>query len=249
MFHLDTVSKQYGSATALDRCELSLETGRTTVLIGPSGCGKSTLLRLMIGLQTPDSGSVRFAGEPLDAEHLPRLRQRMGYVIQDGGLFPHLSARDNIALMARHLGWRPARIEPRLAELAELTHFPGDALERFPIQLSGGQQQRVSLMRALMLDPEALLLDEPLGALDPMIRFELQRDLKQVFSRLGKTVVMVTHDLAEAAYFGDEIVLLRAGRIVQRGTLAEMIDRPADDFVRRFIQAQRSLHVGEGAAR
>jgi osmoprotectant transport system ATP-binding protein len=247
MFHLDTVSKKYGSTTALDRCELSLETGRTTVLIGPSGCGKSTLLRLMIGLQTPDSGSVRFAGELLDALHLPRLRQRMGYVIQDGGLFPHLSARDNIALMARHLGWQPGRIAQRLSELAELTDFPQDALERFPVQLSGGQQQRVSLMRALMLDPEALLLDEPLGALDPMIRFDLQRDLKEVFGRLGKTVVMVTHDLAEAVYFGDTIVLLRAGRIVQRGTLAEMIERPADEFVLRFIQAQRSLHVAEGA--
>jgi osmoprotectant transport system ATP-binding protein len=157
MFHLDTVSKQYGSAIALDRCELSLEAGRTTVLIGPSGCGKSTLLRLMIGLEAPDSGSVRFAGEPLDAQHLPRLRQRMGYVIQDGGLFPHLSARDNVTLMARHLGWQPGRIAQRLDELAELTDFPRDALERFPVQLSGGQQQRVSLMRALMLDPEALL--------------------------------------------------------------------------------------------
>ncbi len=242
MFHLDQVSKQYGSTTALDRCELTLETGRTTVLIGPSGCGKSTLLRLMIGLQSPDAGSVRFAGEPLDEQQLPRLRQRMGYVIQDGGLFPHLTARDNIALMARHLGWTAARIELRIAELAELTHFPGDGLERYPVQLSGGQQQRVSLMRALMLDPEALLLDEPLGALDPMIRFDLQRELKHVFARLGKTVVWVTHDLAEAAFFSDTIVLLRAGRIVQRGALAEMLARPADEFVRRFIQAQRSLH-------
>ena len=119
MFQLDEVSKQYGSLTALDRCELSLETARTTVLIGPSGCGKSTVLRLMIGLQAPDAGSVRFAGEPLDAKHLPRLRQRMGYVIQDGGLFPHLTARDNVTLMARHLGWEDARIEPRIAELAE----------------------------------------------------------------------------------------------------------------------------------
>jgi osmoprotectant transport system ATP-binding protein len=224
-----------------------LETGRTTVLIGPSGCGKSTLLRLMIGLQSPDAGSVRFAGEPLDEQQLPRLRQRMGYVIQDGGLFPHLTARDNIALMARHLGWTAPRIESRVAELAELTHFPGDGLERYPVQLSGGQQQRVSLMRALMLDPEALLLDEPLGALDPMIRFDLQRELKHIFARLGKTVVLVTHDLAEAAFFGDTIVLLRAGRIVQRGALAEMLARPADEFVRRFIQAQRSLHGVETA--
>jgi osmoprotectant transport system ATP-binding protein len=247
MFHLDQVSKRYGRLTALDRCELSLESGRTTVLIGPSGCGKSTVLRLMIGLQRPDEGTVRFAGEPLDPQHLPALRQRMGYVIQDGGLFPHLSARDNIALMARHLGWAAQRVESRIAELAELTDFPADALDRFPVQLSGGQQQRVSLMRALMLDPEALLLDEPLGALDPMIRFDLQRDLKEVFARLGKTVVLVTHDLAEAAFFADTIVLLREGRIVQRGSLSEMLERPADAFVRRFVQAQRSLHEVEAA--
>ncbi len=240
MFHLDQVSKQYGSTTALDRCELTLETGRTTVLIGPSGCGKSTLLRLMIGLQSPDAGSVRFAGEPLDEQQLPRLRQRMGYVIQDGGLFPHLTARDNIALMARHLGWTAARIELRIAELAELTHFPGDGLERYPVQLSGGQQQRVSLMRALMLDPEALLLDEPLGALDPMIRHDLQEELQQIFQALSKTVVLVTHDLAEAAFFADEIVLLRDGLVVQHGALDDLFERPANDFVRQFVRAQRS---------
>jgi osmoprotectant transport system ATP-binding protein len=240
MFELQAVSKHYGALVALDRCELAVERGRTSVLIGPSGCGKSTVLRLMIGLEAPDAGSVRFAGELLAPQELPSLRRRMGYVIQDGGLFPHLSARANIALMARHLGWPDARIASRVSELAELTHFPLDALDRFPVQLSGGQQQRVSLMRALMLDPEALLLDEPLGALDPMIRFELQRDLKQVFQALGKTVVLVTHDLAEAAYFGDIIILMREGRIVQRGSLSEMLHTPADAFVGHFIQAQRS---------
>ena len=164
----------------------------------------------------------------------------MGYVLQDGGLFPHLSARNNVSLMAEHLGWSSKRIVSRIEELAELTHFPVDGLDRFPLQLSGGQQQRVSLMRALMLDPEVLLLDEPLGALDPMIRFELQNDLREIFSRLRKTVVMVTHDLAEAAFFGDTIVLLRGGRIVQKGTLQQMLGAPADEFVTRFIQAQRA---------
>jgi osmoprotectant transport system ATP-binding protein len=247
MFELTDVSKRYGTLAVVDRLDLSLEAGRTTVLIGPSGCGKSTILRMMIGLLAPDAGQLRFGGELVNRERLGGLRRRMGYVIQDGGLFPHLSARENIALMARYLGWPPEQVAVRIADLADLTHFPGDALDRYPAQLSGGQKQRVSLMRALMLDPEALLLDEPLGALDPMIRFDLQRDLKEVFGRLGKTVVMVTHDLAEAVYFGDTIVLLRAGRIVQRGTLAEMIERPADEFVLRFIQAQRSLHVAEGA--
>jgi osmoprotectant transport system ATP-binding protein len=164
----------------------------------------------------------------------------MGYVIQDGGLFPHLDARGNVALMARHIGWEPERVAERLAALCELTRFPREALTRFPAQLSGGQRQRVSLMRALMLDPDALLLDEPLGALDPMIRSELQADLRQIFTHLHKTVVVVTHDIGEAGFLADELVLLRDGRILQRGTLSELISAPADPFVTRFVNAQRS---------
>jgi len=240
MVELTQVSKSYADVLALDRCDLSIGAGRTTVLIGPSGCGKSTILRLIIGLQLPNAGSVRFASQPLEPSRLPALRQRMGYVIQDGGLFPHLTARGNVTLMAHHVGWSDERIGQRVAELATLTHFPVEALDRFPIQLSGGQQQRVSLMRALMLDPEVLLLDEPLGALDPMIRFDLQTDLREIFSRLRKTVVMVTHDLAEAAFFADTIVLLRRGRIVQQGTYQQLLDQPADAFVERFVQAQRA---------
>ena len=247
MLHLHAVSKRYGDLTAVENCDLELPPGRTTVLIGPSGCGKSTLLRLLIGLQWPDAGQVRVDGVALDRSNLRGLRQRLGYVIQDGGLFPHLSARENVTLVARTLGWESPRIMARIDELVQLTHFPTDGLERFPGELSGGQKQRVSLMRALMLDPEALLLDEPLGALDPMIRFDLQAELKDVFAKLGKTVVLVTHDLAEAAFFGDTIVLMRAGRIVQRGSLEEMLRDPADDFVRRFIQAQRA-RAADGSA-
>jgi osmoprotectant transport system ATP-binding protein len=142
--------------------------------------------------------------------------------------------------MASHLGWAPERIEERLAELTELTQFPADGLDRYPAQLSGGQRQRVSLMRALMLDPELLLMDEPLGALDPMIRADLQEELKDIFRRLNKTVLLVTHDLGEAAYLGDTIVLMREGSIVQQGALADLLERPADPFVARFIKAQRS---------
>ena len=191
------------------------------MLIGPSGCGKSTLLRLMICLIRPDTGTVSFDGRGFDGGDVLDLRRRMGYVIQDGGLFPHLSARDNAALLARHLGWDEDRVEARLRELAELTRFPFDGLDRFPAQLSGGQKQRVSLMRALMLDPEVLLLDEPLGALDPIVRSELQGDLRDIFRALRKTVVAVTHDIGEAGFLGDRLVLLREGEIVQQGSLQE----------------------------
>ena len=246
MYELRGVSKRFGTLTAVEPLDLVFEPARTTVLIGPSGCGKSTILRLLIGLHEPDAGEVRFGGAALGIGDLQEERRRMGYVIQDGGLFPHLTARDNVELVAHHLGWNPGRRRQRVEELRELTHLPKDALERFPAQLSGGQKQRVSLMRALMLDPEALLLDEPLGALDPMIRFELQEDLKTVFAELRKTVVLVSHDLAEAAFLGDEILLMKDGRIVQRGSLREMVESPADEFVQRFVQAQRS-HLTEGA--
>jgi osmoprotectant transport system ATP-binding protein len=243
VIELAGVSKRFGVALALGETNLTIAAGRTTVLIGPSGCGKSTLLRLMIGLVAPDTGVVRFEGATLDARAAPELRKRMGYVIQDGGLFPHLTARNNVALVARHLGWSAARVEARLAELATLAQLPDAALDRFPVELSGGQRQRVGLMRALMLDPDVLLLDEPLGALDPITRFELSGDLRLIFERLAKTVVMVTHDIGEAAFFGHHIVLLREGRVVQEGALAELCRHPADPFVRRFIGAQRDPMV------
>ena len=240
MLELRTVSRRFGSHQVLRPIDLSIRPGRTTVLIGPSGCGKSTLLRLMIGLLRPDEGSVRFEGAEVTPENVLTLRRRMGYVIQDGGLFPHLTAHANVDLMARYLGWSAERIASRVARLIDLTQFPPDGLDRFPAQLSGGQRQRVSLMRALMLDPDLLLLDEPLGALDPMIRADLQDDLRRIFQELGKTVVLVTHDLGEAAFFADTIVLLREGRIVQEGRLEDLLRAPADPFVTRFVSAQRS---------
>lgn len=240
MFELKGVCKSYDERCVLEPCSLVFPAGRTTILIGPSGSGKSTLIRLMIGLVAPDRGEVLFGGALLSRDNARQQRQRMGYVIQDGGLFPHLSARDNVTLMARYLGWDAARIGRRLDHVVDLTRFPGNALDRFPTQLSGGQRQRVSLMRALLLDPDVLLLDEPLGALDPMIRFDLQEDLKRVFAALGKTVVIVTHDMAEAAFLGDWIVLLREGRIVQHGTLRDLVGSPADEFVVRFLRAQRT---------
>ena len=240
MITIQGVSKTFGKTRALQSIDLMIKTNLTTVFIGQSGCGKSTLLRLIMGLIPADEGAVYFEGTKLTPEVSISLRRRMGYVIQDGGLFPHLTAYDNVALMARYLGWDNERIKERMDELTELTCFPYDGLDRFPVQLSGGQRQRVSLMRALMLDPDVLLLDEPLGALDPMIRADLQGDLKKIFKTLGKTVVMVTHDIAEAAFFGDIIMLFRDGKLLQEGTLDELVQSPADSFVTRFINAQRS---------
>ena len=240
MLELSGVTKNFAGVRALDHLDLTMRSGQTTVLIGPSGCGKSTLLRVMIGLIWPDSGEASINGTPLTPANILTLRRRIGYVIQDGGLFPHLTARANVTLMGGYLGWSEERIEKRMAELAELTQFPPDGLERFPVQLSGGQKQRVALMRALLLDPEVILLDEPLGALDPMIRSELQTDLRRIFQTLRKTVVLVTHDIGEAAFFGDVIVLLRQGCILQQGSLKELVRSPADPFVTQFINAQRS---------
>ena len=243
MFDLQGVGKKFGDTWALYPLDFRLPPGETTVLIGPSGCGKSTLLRLLAGLLHADVGTIRFDGQPVTPESLPAIRRRMGYVIQDGGLFPHLTARQNVELMPRHLRKPAGPLAERVAELSELTRLPAETLARYPAELSGGQRQRVSLMRALVLDPDVLLLDEPLGALDPMIRFDLQNDLAAIFERLKKTVLLVTHDLDEAAFFARQVVLMREGKIVQRGEARELIAHPADEFVNRFVTAQR----GHGA--
>jgi len=237
---LDNVSKSFGAKLALAPTTLAPAAGRTTVLLGPSGCGKSTLLRLMVGLVTPDAGRVTFDSAELTAVNVDAVRHRIGYVIQEGGLFPHLDARANVTLLARYLGRAADWIDARVRELGQLMRMPEDALARYPRQLSGGERQRVALMRALMLDPAVLLLDEPLAALDAMTRRELQAELKGIFARLAKTVVLVTHDLQEAAWFGDEIVLLRGGRIAQRGSLDDLLAHPADPFVSEFVHAQRA---------
>jgi len=240
MINLLNISKDYGKNHAVKSIDLTMETGKTTVLIGPSGCGKSTILRIIIGLTAPDRGEVHIERDSLNPDNLILLRRKMGYVIQEGGLFPNLTGVGNVSLMASYLGWDKERIQKRVDELCDLTKFPKDALTRYPIQISGGQRQRLSLMRALMLDPDMLLLDEPLGALDPLIRSELQNDLKEIFSTLSKTVVMVTHDIGEAAFFGDKIVLIKEGQIVQEGKIYDLAKRPSDPFVTTFINAQRN---------
>jgi osmoprotectant transport system ATP-binding protein len=247
MIELRGVRKSLGGRQVLPPIDLDVPAGRTIVLLGPSGCGKSTLLRLMLGLLWPDDGTVTVDGKRLTPADVLAMRRRMGYVVQDGGLFPHLTAAENVAIVARHLGWPRPRVDERLVELAALVRLPLKETFRYPSQLSGGQRQRVGLMRALMLDPAVLLFDEPLGALDPLVRAELQTDLRDIFRKLGKTVVLVTHDLAEAAYFADEVVLLRDGRIVQRGTPSDLANAPADPFVTQFVQAQRPAEFFGGA--
>ena len=242
MIRLRAVTKQFtGQAAAVDNLDLEIAARKTTVLIGSSGCGKSTVLRLIAGLIEPTRGTVDFDGESITPSSAQRLRRRIGYVIQDGGLFPHLTAAQNIALMAQHLGQPATDISARIGELCELTRFGSEHLGRYPVELSGGQRQRVSLMRALMLRPDVLLLDEPLGALDPLVRAALQCDLRDIFLQLGQTIVMVTHDIAEAAYLGDTLVLMNAGGIVQQGTFEDLRAQPATPFVSEFINAQRGL--------
>jgi osmoprotectant transport system ATP-binding protein len=241
MIELESVSKKFGSTIALHETNLRIEAGKTTVLIGASGCGKSTILRLIVGLLEPTTGTVKIEGQRVSADNLLALRRRIGYVIQEGGLFAHLTAAQNVLLMAKHLKLPAQQMETRLRELSELTHLPENALSRYPVELSGGQRQRVSLMRALMLQPSVLLLDEPLGALDPMVRASLQEELKEIFQRLQQTTVMVTHDMAEAGFFANLIVLLNEGRVAQSGTLDDLRNRPASKFVSDFLHAQRGL--------
>jgi len=238
---LKGVVKRFGRTTALDVPHLAVAARTTLAVVGPSGCGKSTLLRLVVGLLTPDEGEIRVAGNAMDRRSRPALLPRIGYVIQDGGLFPHLTATENVTLAAAERGWSRERREARVAELLQLTQLPRDLLGRYPSALSGGQRQRVALIRALFLDPDVVLMDEPLAALDPMIRADLQRDLRAAFERLHKTVLFVTHDIGEAAAVGDAIALLRAGRVLQRGTFRDLIERPSDTFVTAFLTAQRPI--------
>jgi osmoprotectant transport system ATP-binding protein len=231
------ITKRYDGKQVLAPTTLAVRPQTCLVLVGPSGCGKSTLLRLILGLLAPDAGRVIVGGTVVTPSTVLAVRRRTGYVIQEGGLFPHLSARDNVTLLARHLGWGADRIASRVDELAALVELDAPLLLRYPAELSGGQKQRVGIMRALMLDPQLLLLDEPMGALDPVVRARLQKDLKRIFSELGKTSVLVTHSLDEAAYFGQDIALMREGRILQRGSMRELTEAPADPFVREFVEA------------
>ena len=237
---LGHVTASYGQTPVLRDVTLALATRQTHVILGPSGCGKSTLLRCLTGIVVPSQGTVTVLGRSVEPAWAPGQRDAnhaTGLVLQDGGLFPHLSARANVTLPADLTHWPADRIEARMTELEALVRLPGARRDRYPRALSGGQRQRVALMRALFLDPPLLLLDEPFSALDPLSRTELQQELKGIVAALGKTVVLVTHDIPEALFLADTITLLDDGRVAQHGSGPDLIRHPASDWARSFMRA------------
>lgn len=238
MIVFERVTKRFGPVLAVDDVSLAVVRGGTHVLVGSSGCGKSTILKLALGLLDPDAGTIRVDGTPVGPATRAAVARQIGYVVQEGALYPHLTASRNVALPAEVQRWPRDRIAARVEALARMVGLDDATLGQYPRDLSGGQRQRVGLMRALMLDPPILLMDEPLGALDPVVRADLQAQLKQIFADLGKTVILVTHDIREAVLFGTTITLMTRGRVVQQGTFAELARHPADPFVSEFIGAQ-----------
>lgn len=238
MIVFERVTKRFGPLVAVDDVSLAVARGGTHVLVGSSGCGKSTILKLALGLLAPDAGTIRVDGRPAGPPTRAAVARQIGYVVQEGALYPHLTASRNVALPAEVQRWPRDRIAARVEALARMVRLDDATLGQYPRELSGGQRQRVGLMRALMLDPPILLMDEPLGALDPVVRADLQAQLKQIFADLGKTVILVTHDIREAVLFGTTITLMTRGRVVQQGTFAELARHPADPFVSEFIGAQ-----------
>jgi osmoprotectant transport system ATP-binding protein len=248
MLELQNIYKSFQDKRVLDDVNLLIPKGATHALIGSSGSGKTTLLRVTLGLIPFDSGYVKINDHALLSFSAVEWADRIGYVPQDGGLFPHINGIGNVSLIASLRGWERQRIAERIEALRTLVDLDAAILSRFPHEMSGGQQQRVAIMRAAMMDPEVMLLDEPMAALDPLIRRSLQQELKSIFARLKKTVLLVTHDLGEAVYLADKITLLREGRVVQSGVYQELLEHPADPFVTQFINAQRTLPDAHQAA-
>jgi osmoprotectant transport system ATP-binding protein len=244
MIRLEQLGKVFPGQTrpAVDGIDLVVGAGETCVLIGPSGCGKTTTLRMVNRLIEPSSGRILLAGADVRQSDPVQLRRGIGYVIQGVGLFPHLTIRDNVATVPRLLGWPAARIADRVdAMLALVGLDPSEFGDRRPASLSGGQRQRVGVARALAADPPVMLMDEPFGAVDPVVRARLQRDVAAILRQLGKTVIMVTHDIDEAIRMGDRVAIMREGRIVQHDRPERLLASPADAFVAGFVGADRGL--------
>ncbi|MGY6028744.1 ABC transporter ATP-binding protein [Phytobacter sp. AG2a] len=235
MIEFRHVSKIFAGVPAVSDLNLECKTGAFSVLIGTSGSGKSTTLKMINRLVEHDEGTILFAGEEIRSLPVLELRRRMGYAIQSIGLFPHWTVAQNIATVLQLQKWSKAKITARIDELMALLGLDPALRDRYPHQLSGGQQQRVGVARALAADPEVLLMDEPFGALDPVTRGALQQEMIRIHRLLGRTIVLVTHDIDEALQLADHLVLMDNGAIVQQGTPLEMLTRPANDFVKDFF--------------
>ena len=242
MIALEGVRKVYpggaGEVVAVDDVSLTIAAGETLCLIGTSGSGKTTTMKMINRMVEPSAGAVRVGGEDVRSLDPIRLRRRLGYVIQKGGLFPHMTVARNIGLLPALEGWETDRIAARVDALLAMVNLEVSLRDRYPRELSGGQRQRVGVARALALDPQILLMDEPFGALDPITRAQLHREFKQLQQTVGKTTVLVTHDMAEAFALGDRVALMDKGRLVQVGGEADFRERPASDFVAAFVGAQ-----------
>ncbi len=245
MIRIEKLSKHYGDARVVDEVSMTIEPRTITVIVGTSGSGKSTLLRMINRLVEPTSGRVLIDGHETTAEPAHLLRRRIGYAIQGHGLFPHRTVAENIATVPQLLGWEPARVYARVRELLEVFQLEPDTYaHKFPYQLSGGQQQRVGVARALAAEPNVLLMDEPFGALDPIIRAKAQQDLLDIQRRYGTTIVLVTHDMDEAFHLGDRIAVMSQGRVLQYDRPALLLTQPADPFVARMTgSADRALKL------
>jgi len=241
VLQFESVSKSYRDGTrAVAELSLEVERGEIVVLIGPSGCGKTTSLRMVNRMVEPTEGRILLEGRDVMALDPVRLRRGIGYVVQQIGLFPHMTIAENIEVVPRLLGWKPERRRERTRELLDLVGMePAVYGERFPHELSGGQQQRIGVLRALAADPDLILMDEPFGALDPITREQLQDELRRLQAAVHKTIVFVTHDMDEALRLASRIAVLREGRLLQLDTPAELLRRPADEFVAQFVGRHR----------
>jgi osmoprotectant transport system ATP-binding protein len=240
----DRVTKRYAGReqAAVENLSLTIPAGEICVLVGPSGAGKTTAMKLVNRLIELDEGDIRIDGTSIRDHDAVELRRGIGYVIQQVGLFPHMTIAENIATVPRLLGWPKTRTRERTAELLELVGLEQDYAARYPAQLSGGQRQRVGLARALAVDPPLMLMDEPFGALDPITRDRLQLEFLRLHEDVRKTVIFVTHDIDEAIKLGDRIAILReGGHLAQYDTPDRILSHPADDFVERFVGADRGL--------
>ncbi|OAZ99389.1 ABC transporter ATP-binding protein [Halomonas sp. G11] len=236
MIELAHVSKRFGDAVAVDDISLHIPKGKFCALVGTSGCGKSTTLRMINRLIEHSEGDILLDGQPIAAYDPVKLRRRIGYVIQNTGLFPHWTVARNIGLVPRLLKWSAAEVQAKVDELMGLLGLPKDEFaHKYPHQLSGGQAQRVGVARALAADPDILLMDEPFGALDPITREKLQDELARLQAKMHKTVVFVTHDMDEALKLADHLVVMREGHIVQQGTPLALLHHPQDPFVESLL--------------